>query len=146
MPYKDPEQKREYAARWAKETRERRRTDWFSENGPCSCGSWADLELDHIDPATKVAHEIWTWGDVRREAELAKCQVLCHDCHSAKSSGEGPKGERNGTAVLNRVQVQEIRGRCRNERQIDLAAEYGVDKSTIYQIAHGKIWKQVAWP
>ncbi len=67
-----------------------RRVDWFAANGPCRyCGSWDRLELDHIDPATKVHHAIWTWRAERRETELAKCQPLCHDCHKRKSIEAG---------------------------------------------------------
>lgn len=47
MSYKDKERNREYNhAR-----RLRYREQWLADNGPCSnCGSWADLEIDHIDP------------------------------------------------------------------------------------------------
>ena len=63
-----------------------RREKWFKENGPCkNCGSWENLELDHIDPAQKVSHKIWSWSDKRRLEELAKCQVLCYDCHKEKT-------------------------------------------------------------
>lgn len=71
--------------RWLK----RRRDTWFAENGPCvKCGSSIDLELDHIDPTLKINHNVWSWADERRLAELAKCQVLCHLCHKAKSDRE----------------------------------------------------------
>ena len=143
MGYKDPEKQKEYLAHWSKETRERRRSEWFAANGPCACcGSWDDLELDHVDPATKVHHAVWTWGDRRREAELAKCQALCHGCHLAKSRPENieqARGEKNGKAVLTRSQVAEIRARA-SERQIDLAEEYGVAAPTIRHILSGDTW------
>jgi hypothetical protein len=41
--------------------------------------------VDHVDPSTKVNHVIWSWSENRRLAELAKCQVLCHDCHVKKT-------------------------------------------------------------
>jgi len=82
MPYKDPEEHR----RKNRERSTARRVKWFIENGPCKhCGSWDDLELDHIDPATKIDHKIWSWTDLRREEELKKCQPLCYDCHKAKT-------------------------------------------------------------
>ena len=63
------------------------RADWFAENGPCGrCGSWEQLELDHIDPSTKIDHKIWTWKADRREEELKKCQALCHVCHIKKTA------------------------------------------------------------
>ncbi len=50
------------------------------------CGSWNDLELDHINPETKVSHNIWSWSEKRRIKELKKCQPLCFGCHKKKSS------------------------------------------------------------
>lgn len=84
MSQKDPEVRRAYIrARYT-----RIRTEWIEANGPCSCGSDVDLEVDHKDPATKVTNAVWAWGKVKREAELAKCQVLCHECHLNKTSVE----------------------------------------------------------
>lgn len=94
MPYADRERQREYRREWYAA----RRAAWFAANGPCAqCGSWERLELDHVDPATKVHHVIWSWSDARREAELAKCQILCVDCHDEKTAGEW-HGRWNGNA------------------------------------------------
>lgn len=80
---------REYQKKWYREIVASRRKKWFEENGPChQCGSWENLELDHIDRTTKVHHVIWTWSEQRREDELKKCQPLCHDCHKKKSVAE----------------------------------------------------------
>jgi 5-methylcytosine-specific restriction endonuclease McrA len=66
-----------------------RRALWFLENGPCRhCLSFEDLEVDHIDPKTKVSHNVWTWAEARRVNELSKCQVLCNSCHKIKTAGE----------------------------------------------------------
>lgn len=49
------------------------------------------LQLDHIDmngKATEHDHKIWSWSKERREAEIAKCQVLCKDCHAKKTLGD----------------------------------------------------------
>jgi len=82
VPYRDKEAQREYQRRWMA----RRREDWLSANGPCvKCGSWDDLEVDHIDPSKKVSHKVWSWREDRRLEELAKCQVLCRNCHYAKT-------------------------------------------------------------
>lgn len=63
------------------------RCDWLEANGPCKqCGSWSWLEVDHIIPEDKENHAVWSWKKERRDAELAKCQVLCHDCHKIKSA------------------------------------------------------------
>lgn len=82
-----------------------RRLDWFEENGPCrKCGSWEDLEVDHVDPVCKVSHNVWSWSEERRTAELLKCQPLCEKCHMAKTIQQfkagkpkhGSTGYRNG--------------------------------------------------
>jgi hypothetical protein len=49
------------------------------------CGSTSSLELDHIDRNTKVTHRIWSWSEARRNEEIAKCQILCEDCHQSKT-------------------------------------------------------------
>lgn len=78
VPYSDPNAQREYQRKWMA----KRREEWFVLNGPCvDCGSWTKLELDHVDPARKVSHKVWSWSLVRRTAELAKCVVRCEDCH-----------------------------------------------------------------
>jgi hypothetical protein len=70
-----------------------RRQEWLSKNGPCvDCGSWENLEVDHVDPSTKdprlrkgSGSVIFTWKAEKREKELAKCVVRCHECHMAKT-------------------------------------------------------------
>lgn len=84
MPYKDPNRQRDYQARWIK----KRRHDWVRKNGPCEvCNSDEGLQVDHIDPNEKVSHRIWSWSEARRAVELAKCWVLCFNCHNAKTKG-----------------------------------------------------------
>ena len=46
------------------------------------------MELDHIDPTTKVDHRIWNWSKERQAVEVAKCQVLCYACHKDKTIQE----------------------------------------------------------
>jgi 5-methylcytosine-specific restriction endonuclease McrA len=65
-----------------------RRTLWFADKSCVECGSEDRLELDHIDPVEKITHRVWQLGDFRRNAELAKCQPLCHKCHKKKSAKE----------------------------------------------------------
>lgn len=94
MPFKDRDKQREFCRFWM----EKRRHLWFLANGPCKhCGSWDDMELDHIEPATKASHRIWSWREDKREAELKKCQVLCHACHQAKTIAELKKPLVHGT-------------------------------------------------
>ncbi len=85
MGYKNREKQREYVRKWIA----KRRNDWLQANGPCKlCGSWDDLEVDHVDRTTKVNHRVWSWSESRRLKELAKCQVLCFDCHKKKTLSE----------------------------------------------------------
>jgi 5-methylcytosine-specific restriction endonuclease McrA len=94
MPFTDPAALKAYQIRWKKE----RKDAWFSANGPCKrCGSRKDLELDHLNPAKKVSHRVWSWSKARREVELAKCQVLCGRCHKAKTAAERREKLDHGT-------------------------------------------------
>lgn len=95
MSYKDPAKQRKAQRDFIM----RRRLRWLAEHGPCAeCGSREDLELDHKDRAQKVNHRVWSWTAERREAELAKCQVLCRDCHQEKTRAENVKPIVHGTA------------------------------------------------
>lgn len=89
-----------------------RRALWFLENGPCRlCGSWDNLQVDHIDPTWKVSHRIWSWRADRRSAELAKCQVLCVKCHKAKTTAEGwNKAAVAASAIARRAMLHCKRG------------------------------------
>lgn len=70
----------------------KRRQDWIeSRGGACEkCGSRDGLEVDHINRADKAINigKLWTSSQVRRDAELSKCQVLCSACHQEKTSSE----------------------------------------------------------
>jgi 5-methylcytosine-specific restriction endonuclease McrA len=81
MPCATVEAQREYQRRWIAD----RRSSFFAGKTCVQCGSSENLELDHIDPASKTEHRIWSWSEERRLAEIAKCQVLCAGCHLLKS-------------------------------------------------------------
>ena len=83
MPCANKYLQRRYQRLWLR----RRRAAWIeSQGGVCSnCGDPDRLEIHHTDPKAKVTHRIWSWSHARREAELAKCKVLCHDCHVAET-------------------------------------------------------------
>lgn len=68
------------------------------------CGSEVNLELDHIDPATKLFTVSNGCSKPREEfwAEVEKCQLLCVEHHVEKTAreasvghGEGASGKRN---------------------------------------------------
>lgn len=85
MPHKIVAERNAYIS----QLRSKRRNEWLSANGPCAkCGSELALEIDHIDPSQKTASpgDVWFWNKEKREAELAKCQVLCHSCHAKKTN------------------------------------------------------------
>lgn len=101
MAYKDPAKKAAWQKRWQTE----RRAKFFDGKTCVECGSDEQLELDHIDPSQKVTHRIWSSSDAKREAEIAKCQVLCSECHKGKSREQLPitrgfRAYRHGTASM----------------------------------------------
>jgi 5-methylcytosine-specific restriction endonuclease McrA len=137
MPYKDLERQHEYQRQWLAE----RRAEWF--NGKCCvlCSSTEGLELDHLDPTKKISHRIWSWSAQRREAELAKCRILCRQCHKDKSSKEKAKGEHNGKALLKAEDIPSIR--TSSESRKTLAERYGVDEETIKSVRARRSWKHI---
>jgi len=80
----DPERMRVYKREWMA----RRRAEFFEDKACVGCGATDRLELDHVDPATKLHHAIWSWANERREAEIAKCLVRCRACHIARHQRE----------------------------------------------------------
>jgi 5-methylcytosine-specific restriction endonuclease McrA len=84
--------KKKYQREWL----QARRTTWIQENGPCKvCGTWDNLEVDHIDPSEKQIKisTIWSRSQEVRDKELAKCQVLCKSCHLNKTKSQRKKPE-----------------------------------------------------
>lgn len=137
MPYKDPARQREYMRTWVA----KRRADWFQGKVCVECGSTENLELDHLDPATKVTHAIWSWSTERRERELAKCRPLCQECHKKKSAGEHAKGENTGQAILTDSQVLAIKSSELPSRV--LSETYDVHIRTIQHIRKGDSWRHI---
>jgi len=82
--YHSEYQKQRYAERKARATE--------LLGGQCSsCSSVDDLQFDHVDPETKSYNitrmfSKYSWGAIAEE--LTKCQLLCVDCHIAKSQSE----------------------------------------------------------
>lgn len=141
MAYKDPEVQRAYQREWMK----RRRDEWIAQNGPCAqCGSQDRLQVDHLDPALKLSHRVWSWAKEKREAELAKCQVLCCSCHHAKTVQQNPgyrAGTKNPRAKLTEEQVRQIRTMSGSSAEI--APMFGVHSSIIRKIRHGGLWNSI---
>ena len=98
MPNTDPEKRRAYSREWVA----RRRREYLADKSCVFCGSTEKLEVDHIDAEQKVSHNVWSWAAARRAAELAKCRVLCHRCHQArtleqKAEFQPPRPVQHGT-------------------------------------------------
>lgn len=143
MPCKTPELQRAYQLKWV----HTRRNAWIeSQGGKCvQCGSTEKLEVDHIDPTTKKwkPSSVWSRKQVDRDMELAKCQVLCKECHEIKTAGENRerKGEKASSSKLKECQVLEIKRQLAEGAQgAALAAQYGVSKGTISSIKTGDSW------
>ncbi len=81
-----------WAAAWVEQ---RRQQAIAYLGGKCArCGTAERLEFDHRDRATKT---FTITGNLNRRwevlvQELDKCQLLCHDCHHAKTVECGEQG------------------------------------------------------
>ncbi len=132
---------REYQNRWLK----KRRLTWLKENGPCrQCGSSEQLEVDHIDQSQKVSHRVWSMSKEKQDAELKKCQALCHRCHARKSAihyraiTTGKPGRSN---KLTEVQVLEIFAlKDCGETIRSVAMRFCIHHATVI-----KIWRGITW-
>jgi hypothetical protein len=134
---------RTYARVWVAN----RRKQFFAGKSCVRCGSVERLELDHIDPALKVASSIWTWALTKRLDEIKKCQILCHECHKQKSilyCKELMTGKPNlACRKLDNSTVSEIRDKLAAgipERAI--AAEYKIGKTTVHTIKTNELYQQ----
>lgn len=115
MAYKDKEKQKQYQTAWMRA----RRLAWIeAQGGKCiACGSPDSLEVDHIDPSTKVSHGVWSWSEERRSAELAKCQLLCQACHVNKSCIEKFGHEPYAHGSVRTYRIKGCRcGLCREAR------------------------------
>lgn len=87
MGYKNPDAQREYQRRWMAD----RRADALRGQSCAYCAATADLHFHHFDPENKVDHKVWSWSPGRRDAELAKCIVLCRGCHQRHHADRRPR-------------------------------------------------------
>lgn len=141
MPYADKTKQREFARKW----NANRRAAFFSNKSCVKCGSAENLELDHIVQEDKVHHCIWSWSEPRRLAELAKCQVLCHDCHARKTTADNPRhGQNSPMAKLSDSDVIDIRILSAfGVKQKVLREQFGVSKQTLSAVVNRERWKHL---
>ncbi len=87
-----PTMPKDYARTYHLARYHRRRTDALDLlGGRCvRCGETADLQIDHIDPATKSIEisKLWGVSKDRFWAEIEKCQILCRLHHTEKTTSE----------------------------------------------------------
>ena len=117
-PFKDPERRKEYHRKYHKETwypnhkldriersKQKRRelVEWYREYkktlrcADCGQDHPATLEFHHLDPTKKdalVSRLIATTSSLRRlQEEMAKCVVLCANCHRIRHWNEREGGD-----------------------------------------------------
>lgn len=107
------------------------RAEWISRlGGICvECGTSYNLEFDHIvaeDKEFDIARILSSHSKAKIEYEMAKCQLLCKECHLEKSllegdlptveHGAGVSGKRNCRCDLCRQKKSEYN---RNYRAIN---------------------------
>ena len=121
MPYVDRDALRAYQRLWIAQ----RRAVALAGRSCQFCGTTERLEFHHFDRYAKVTHKVWSWAPERRDAELAKCLVLCHDCHVAQHPR--PRFCRRGHELTQANSYVKPDGRrecrtCKNRRQLEWLA------------------------
>lgn len=105
MPYKDPEKQRDSARDWSRKNKDKfdERREWFRKfllevkSGPCSdCGNKFPVEcmdFDHRDGETKrfSISKMKTHNEVRIREEIAKCDLVCANCHRIRTTKRGQR-------------------------------------------------------
>ena len=104
MGYKDPEKQRAYQRAWKKQKHAsgtghiHEKRLWIREqkSKPCAdCGGvfhWCAMDFDHRPGETKLfaiaASKGMSWNALR--AEIAKCDVVCANCHRIRTFTRKP--------------------------------------------------------
>src|SRR5665213_333062 len=129
-----------------------RRAEFFAGKECVRCGSIDHLELDHIDPSTKEirAGELWCMAldNPRRIKELAKSQVLCHDCHVLKTREGGEIRGGNQQNIMTDATMTEALVLCASGdfTYREIGDRFGVHLNTIRHAWHSRSWQHLAAP
>lgn len=96
MPLQTKEKQVAYQKVWMKSRRTK-----FIGGKPCSrCGTLENTEIHHRDPSAKESHRIWSWSETRIREELAKCDILCRNCHMEHHRAEALAARKHGTMTM----------------------------------------------
>lgn len=118
MPYKDINKRREYGRVWAankhlvsptnydSELRRKKRQviDKIKESNPChDCHNYFPavcMDFDHLaDKTSNVSRAVTDkWSDERIMNEIAKCELVCANCHRIRTQTRG-----SGTAPVSKT-------------------------------------------
>lgn len=145
---------------WSKVDRSGTCWTWTASRNALGYGGFYDGALRKVELAHRVS---WRMAS----GPIPAGQLVCHACDNpacvrpshlflgdnaansadkiAKGRQSRTSGSKNGRAKLTEQQVSEIRARYRpgQVRIVDLAAEFGVTFSHIWQIVSGNKWKLV---
>lgn len=86
-----------------KKREERRAVAYAYLGNRCSrCNVTINLDMDHIDPATKIikVSMLWTATEEKFWTEVKKCQLLCKDHHLEKTLAERFPPRQHGTIAM----------------------------------------------
>ena len=110
--------------------------------GRCAvCGSTENLEFDHIDSSSKEINvsKCITLNFSRIEAELDKCQLLCHICHLKKT-----KECKDGNIKISDEIANKIRKEYSSNHitQKELGEKYGLKQREVSYVINNKRWRK----
>jgi hypothetical protein len=144
MPMKTKELQVEYQRQWIAN----RRAAYFIDKKCVVCGSVEKLRLHHKDRKLKVTHKVWSWSEQRRHEELAKCEVLCQQCHVAhhrkddtyhSGLGRTPIGIKLDPTIVSDIRI--LKTSKKSNRKIGLMLN--IPRQTIDDVVSGRTWSWV---
>jgi hypothetical protein len=144
MPMATKEEQRRYQREWVA----RHRQEYLKDKFCVRCGSKEELRVHHKDRNLKVSHSIWSWSEIRRKTELAKCEILCQTCHvehhRQDGAYQGGKGKIPTNAKLNSTIVKEIRNlSLSGSSNRDIARLLIIPRQTVDDVISRRSWKMV---
>lgn len=115
----------------------------FHGNKCVKCGRKEGLEIDHIDPGTRLYKPGDLWRikkySYKRALELSKCQVLCKPCHIRKTVKE------IGYKLLNQTQIDEIfRYRALGAGSSWISKRTKISEDIVWRVLKGLAYKDLS--